>query len=202
MPLYPTSFFVPSSATIPFLMEDTYIRGGWHCVADDAARDALPTGARKAGMRMYVASTGFTWTLVGTNLTAWVRVADGAVRNTFIYTPTVAILAGSSINFTLASGKSAFILKAELTHPSIALECHTTSARNDTNPYKFVSYAGHLVDDGSSVLEDDSQQFNRRFAIVSNLEAVVSVNTYWKIINNNTAAITPTTTIVYLPLEQ
>ena len=202
MPLYPSSFFVPASASIPFLLEDKYMRGGWHCVADEAERDAIGTGARKLGMRVYVADTGETWTLENSDINTWVQVPDSATRATLQHTPVSAIAVSGTSDFTLATGKSAFVLKCESTHADLTIECHATPSRNDSNPYKFVSYAGHLIDDGSSVLEDATTQYNRRFAIISNLEATPGINSYWRITNDGSGSVTPTISITYLTLEQ
>lgn len=202
MPLYPAAYMLPASPSIPFLLEDVYLRGGYRCVADVAARDAINTYARKAGMRVYVITTGETYTLNDGDLTTWVLVPDSAARDTYQYTPGSAIAPDGTVDFTAGFGKTAMILKLEVTHPDLEIQAHTTSTRSDGNPYKFVSRVGHLIDDGSSLLDDGSTQYNRRFAFVSNLESTPSVNTYWRVINHGSSGVTPTITITYLPIEQ
>lgn len=201
MPLTPTSFFIPASPAIPYLMEDKYLRGGYRCVADEAERDSISVAARKPGMRVYVASNGKTWTVASGALTTWIEVKNSKSRETYQYTPASPIPAGGSVDFTVGTGKSALILKLASSAPDLTIEAHSTSARSDVNPYKFVSYAGHLVDDGSSKLEDGTTQYNRRFGIVSNLETTPGQNTYWRITNNGSSQITPTLDVMFLTVE-
>ena len=54
MPLYASGFFIPSSAGIPYILEDVYQKGGYRSVATIAERDAIKTAARKQGMLVYV----------------------------------------------------------------------------------------------------------------------------------------------------
>ena len=54
MPLYASGFFIPSSAGIPYILEDVYQKGGYRSVATIAERDAIKTAARKQGMLIYV----------------------------------------------------------------------------------------------------------------------------------------------------
>lgn len=201
MPLTPTSFFIPASPAIPYLLEDKYLKGGYRCVADEAERDSIHVGARKPGMRVFVASNGKTWTVNSGALTTWVEVKNSKARTEHQFSPGSAIPAGGSVDFTVGTGKTAMILKLVASHPDLRIEAHSTPSRADNNPYKFESYSGHLVDDGSSKLEDGTTQYNRRFAFVSNLETTPGVNTYWRVINEGSTSITPTVEITYLPME-
>lgn len=54
MPLYASAFFVPTSAGVPYILEDIYLRGGYRSVATIAERDAIKPAARKQGMVVYV----------------------------------------------------------------------------------------------------------------------------------------------------
>ncbi len=73
MPLYIQSVLVPSSSTIPFIMEDIHMKGGFRVVSTIEERDAIPTGARKQGMRVLVVNDSFNeYTLSGgTSNTSW-----------------------------------------------------------------------------------------------------------------------------------
>lgn len=201
MPLFPTSFFLPSSPALPFLMEDVYLKGGYRCVADEAARDAISVAARKPGMRVYVINNGTTWTVAAGALTTWIRAPGVTARATHNYTPSNPIPVNGHVDFTVGTGKTAIINMLEVGAPDLVVECHSTSSRADTNPYKFVSYTGHLVDDGSSKLDDGSIQYNRRYGIVCNQEATPGVNTYWRVYNRGSAPVTPTIKITYLSVE-
>lgn len=54
MPLYASGFFVPSSAGIPYILEDIYVRGGYRSVATIADRNAIKSAGRKQGAMVYV----------------------------------------------------------------------------------------------------------------------------------------------------
>lgn len=54
MPIYASAFFIPTSASIPYILEDIYQKGGYRSVATIAERDAIKTAARKQGMLCYV----------------------------------------------------------------------------------------------------------------------------------------------------
>lgn len=75
MALYLSSFLLPASAGVPFLLEDKYLRGGFRILSTVAERDAIPTAARKVGMRVLVADAELIeYTLTGgTANTDWVQ---------------------------------------------------------------------------------------------------------------------------------
>ena len=54
MPIYASAFFIPTSASIPYILEDIYQKGGYRSVATLVDRDAIKTAARKQGMLCYV----------------------------------------------------------------------------------------------------------------------------------------------------
>jgi len=201
MPLIFTSFVVPSSSAIPFLMEDIYLRGGYRCVATTAARDAIPVSARKAGMLVYCQDTGLTFTVNVGALTTWVPVITTPVRNSITYTAASAIAANGTLDFTIDTGLTSIIQTLTVSDPSLKIEAFSTVARNDANPYTFISYTGHLTDDGSSKLQDNSISFGRRYGILCNLEATPIVTTYWRITNTGASSVTPSVSVSWLPLE-
>lgn len=54
MPLYASAFFIATSASIPYILEDTFQKGGYRSVATIADRDGIKTAARKQGAMVYV----------------------------------------------------------------------------------------------------------------------------------------------------
>ncbi|WOL24389.1 hypothetical protein fHeYen902_043c [Yersinia phage fHe-Yen9-02] len=77
------SFLQPATTSLPFLLEDKYIRGGMRCVADDVARDAIPRGARLEGMLVWCTSPGKLYQ-VAADLTTWKEASlGGGGRYTF-----------------------------------------------------------------------------------------------------------------------
>lgn len=111
------------------------------------------------------------------------------------------LAAGATRDFMFATGKSAMLINLTVNVPDVTIECHSTAQRNDANPYRFRSAVGKLSDDGISVLEDSSLQYNRRYAFVVNLDSTPANNTYWRIVNNSASAQTVTVNITYLKIE-
>jgi hypothetical protein len=56
MPIYLSGFILPTSKSIPFILEDVYLRGGFRVVADLETRDTMKSAARKTGCLVYVES--------------------------------------------------------------------------------------------------------------------------------------------------
>lgn len=53
-----SSYLSKASGSIPFLLKDVDLKGGFRVVADIAERDTIHIGAKTAGMLVYVAATG------------------------------------------------------------------------------------------------------------------------------------------------
>lgn len=198
MPLYLTSFLLPASPGVPYVLEDTHLRGGYKVVATLTARDALAPASRKAGMRVYVQENATMYTLEVGALTTWVVVGK---RKASEYIG-ASLAAGASQTFTFATGKAAMLLSLVVNAPGLKVEAFATAARDDTNPFTFISYAGHLSDDGSSKLDNDELEYNRRYAFLCNLEDPNVATTYWRVTNTTGAAITPQINIVSLEMER
>lgn len=201
MPLYFSSFFLPASAGIPYLIEDRYVRGGFRSVATIADRDAITAPQKKPGMIVYVQENGISYTLNPGALTVWVPMNYKSKRAPFTYTAPSALANNASVEFTLDLGKTAMILQLAVSAAGLQIEAHSTPARNDANPYTFLSYAGHLSDDGSYKLDNNDVEFGRRFGFVSNLEETPLKTIYWRLVNKSGATLTPTVNIVALELE-
>tara|TARA_B100000700_G_scaffold88627_1_gene99946 strand:- start:62054 stop:62575 length:522 start_codon:yes stop_codon:yes gene_type:complete len=56
-----SSYLSKASAAIPFLLKDTDLRGGFRCVADATARDAIHVGAKTHGMLVFVIADATYW---------------------------------------------------------------------------------------------------------------------------------------------
>lgn len=64
-----------NSGTFP-IVDSSDVKGGHHEVADNTARDAIPTAKRKHGMLVFVQSSGTTYEL-GSDLTTWATFSSG-----------------------------------------------------------------------------------------------------------------------------
>jgi len=111
---------------------------------------------------------------------------------TLTYT-TAQLSVGKSIDFVFETGGKCVLVEAKVSAPSI-LECHSVKTRTDTNPYRFVATASHLVDDGSFTLAG-MRYYGERFVNLINMDDTTSPNTYWKITNTGT---TPTSITIII----
>jgi hypothetical protein len=152
-------------------------------------------------MRVFVAENSKTYTLNPGALTLWVEASSAPARQSLNFTAPSALANNDQVDFTLATGKAAYVYDLTLSDAGIEVQCHSTPDRTDTNPYTFISFAGHLSDDGSSKLDNDTIEFNRRYSLVCNREATPGLNTYWRIINKSGASLTPTLDITFLTVE-
>ncbi len=69
MPVSMISFLTPVSPSLPYLVEDIYLRGGMRVVADLVARDKIHPGARKPGMLVWVTAESKLYQLKADNRT-------------------------------------------------------------------------------------------------------------------------------------
>lgn len=75
-----TGFVAPTDSADTYAAHhETYGKGGYRTVADTTERDAIPTGRRKEGMRVYVISNGTEY-MLGSGLTNsdWTVTKNGA----------------------------------------------------------------------------------------------------------------------------
>lgn len=89
---------------------------------------------------------------------------------------------GNIIKFMLPTGSN-FYLTSLTANVPCTIECHSTSAYNDTNPYRFRAILGHLTDDGTFIAGGDTY-FGHRNILLQNSEDQSSNNSYW-LINND-----------------
>lgn len=76
MPIVMNSFLTPVSSALPYLLDDTLVRGGLRCLATLDARDAIAKGSRKVGMLVYVSENSKMYQM-GADLTTWLEANLG-----------------------------------------------------------------------------------------------------------------------------
>lgn len=64
MPIRVASFFLPNTNTLPFLFDDTYMRGSYRVMTDKAERDGMHPAKKKNGMLVHTQDDGMTWQLL------------------------------------------------------------------------------------------------------------------------------------------
>lgn len=204
MAIQVTSFLVPKGGNRWYVLEDKYIKGGLQVVADIAERDGIDEENRKAGMIVVVQTDGKMYQLES-SLTSWREFSTGGagggsgIRQTVNYL-IEELAGGSSTDFSLDMGRTNLILALSVDTPC-EIEAFGTSARDETNPYKFVATSDHLLDDGSTILPDGSVWRGRRYSTFVNMESGNSTEIYFRAKNTDEFPKNITLSIQFLPQE-
>lgn len=214
MAIQVASFIIPKNGNLWYILEDKYIKGGLHVVADNEERDNILDVNRKAGMLVIVQADGLVWSLDNDMLT-WNQFKVGGssgVRHTVVKT-IVGIAAQERADFEMALGGTSLIFSLSV-NTVCQVEVFETDQRADSNPYRFVSTPDHLKDDGSTLMTDGTILRGRRYHIFSNLEPVPTPNIFFRVTNLDAIPPPPgngempdvptkdiTLTISFLPLE-
>ena len=152
-----------------------------------------------------VATEGQVFTKVGGSL-VWADASVGGggftPTRTTIIEATGSLSQDQSENIDFAgAGNVAMIISLTVSQPDILVECFSNSARTSSNPYSFLSRTGHLTDDGTSLLEDLSTQYNRRYAFVVNDELGNGPKYYFKVTNKGATPVSTSVSINFLILQ-
>lgn len=100
---------------------------------------------------------------------------------TFTFTTALLPPAGFA-DFTFPTGGKCILVEAKVSSEA-TLECHGTSQRIDTNPYRFKSILTHLVDDGSYIV-GGNRYYGERFVPLINMDDTTSDVTFWRVYND------------------
>lgn len=258
MPISVPSFFKPAGVSVPFVLEDIYLRGGYRCVATLADRDALTSYVKKTGMMVYVIATTELWQLSAT--ATWVKVEFGGKATTYTAKTPLVLNFDNSIeidsksilpsyesseidsvlcldaskkpiwkkltpgpnntitristeykcppvangiphDFFLPLGKTIITLELKVDAFPVLVQAYSRANYTDANPYRFLSSSTILADEGFSEDASGKRDYKRRYAILTNLDAVASVNIYWRISNLGTDPIAPKMQLTYIVVE-
>lgn len=101
------------------------------------------------------------------------------IEESFTHTTSI-INDGQWEDFEIETGTLAYLTELTVSSPCV-IEAHSTSQRNDSNPYKFRAISSHLTDDGSYVIQN-TRFYGPRYATLISKE---DDKTYWRIINDS-----------------
>lgn len=274
MPIGIRDYFQPSTQFTPYLLEDTYIKGGYTVFASIQERDDWTTNARdtfgvfnfppidprKEGALAYVVDEGVIYKLAN-DLETWEElqlgldfetedplsfvgsgdnqrltidrrrilpppgesgqilgldeqlvpqwqdaIANLGTRSIVEYEMSEQLQSGESHDFAIADvAKTIMMLRLEVNAVDLQVEGYTTPARDDLNPFKFVSNFAPginlLVDQGIQLQDDLSMLKFRRFSFLSNLEQPPIRTHYFRFTNVGDGPMTPKMTLTYLVIE-
>ena len=210
MPVAVASFLIPRTGSDYFLLEDKYLRGGLQVLANAEERDYMPEDRLKAGMIVVTQNDGVLWQLQADEIT-WTELklgggepgdgeGGGGTKPRRTIDHTVSIQSFSYADFSLPMGNTVIVHKLSVSAPC-SVEVHETVERIDSNPFVFVAGDGHLVDDGSSMMEDGTIIRNRRYHIWANMEPEPNGEIYFRILNSTENELTVTITVSFKPVE-
>tara|TARA_B100000214_G_scaffold357534_2_gene317232 strand:+ start:35869 stop:36672 length:804 start_codon:yes stop_codon:yes gene_type:complete len=267
MPLSATSYFLPASSNVPFIIEDTYLKGGYRVFKtisdrDQWVQDAIGKSfnglieqfdARKEGQLAYVVEDAVIYKLTADKETweelkfgtdyqveapiqvigestisidpdrvvpvpgtpgqilgldankkpVWIDyVSNSGTRGIVEYEMEESLESGDLHDFDLPDvGKVVMLLKLEVNALDLKVEGFTTAARDDKNPYTYISDVNLLVDEGIQVQDDGSYKRFRRYSFLANLDDPVERTLHFRFTNVGDAPIRPKMTLTYLVQE-
>lgn len=106
-------------------------------------------------------------------------------------------------SFVIDCGSSAIIQRLSVSAPCV-VEVYGVADHNpvdDPTPYRFIAEAGHLMDDGSTMLRDGTVLKTRQYSIFVNLENPKQPQVYGVITNNQPQSVKIKMTLMYLTVE-
>lgn len=131
----------------------------------------------------------------------WQTLPDRAgLRRTIEHTAVGFIQPGQRYDFDFDTAATIMMLVVEVNTPEVTLEGWTTPARDDENPYTFISDDIRMIDQGVRDQNGTITKF-RRFSFMSNLEDPVQERQYFSMTNNNPFPVQPTVKITFLALQ-
>lgn len=199
-----------ASAIVPFTTADQfpthyaqYGKGGWRSVDTLADRDAIPAPRLENGMVVFVNEIQTPFVYINSTWEQLVTGSGGG-KQTFVrqyYTHTVdALPPESSVEFELPFGKTVMVLKLSLSRPA-KITVWSTPDHTETNPYSFLATDGHLTDDGSMLLSDNSVLKLRNYSMFTNMESPVQEKVY-AVLESTDAGDGPVTlNVTYIVIE-
>ncbi len=141
MPIELPSHLQPMNGNSFYLVEDTFIKGGYIVVATESSRDDIPASNRKSGMLVYTQESSRTWKLEN-DLTTWLLVQRGLLRQTVTRDLAVGV---NPMTFELALGASYYLRRV------------TTSRDSRVRVYVGASYrVNDLIRSYSTLATEDS----------------------------------------------
>lgn len=202
-------FVIPAGGSTEFLIEDKYIKGGLHIVADSAGLLAMDPTLLKVGMiavtqddkKLHQLANDMTWAdfALGGNTPPFVKPVRQTVTHFIDNVP-----AGGSFDFELPLGLTILVYALSV-DTSCKIQAFETAQRSDSNPYTFVATPTHLADDGSTLMTDGTVLRGRRYSILSNQEnsgnATTDINIYFRVTSTDVVDKSVTLTLSFLPIE-
>jgi len=205
------SNLVPANNLSFPVVEDINLKGGLRVVDNIAERDAIDVNARKVGMYVATVSDNQLYQL-DIDLVTWNPSGFGgnggvstlysrATLTTQVAAPIVPALGQTGFAvWTVPTGRVCIIQQMAMSGVG-EIKAYSTPARNDTNPYTFLSYPSHFIDDGTSLMSDGRLWARPRYITLANLEPTTQPNSYWSIQNTTGITFNYTITITIRILE-
>lgn len=133
-------------------------------------------------------------------------IANLGTRSIVEYEMTEPLESGESHDFAIPDvAKSIMMLKLTVNATDLQVEGFTTPARDDLNPFRFISNFAPgidlLTDQGIQLQDDLSMLKFRRFSFMSNLEQPPQRTHYFRFTNVGDGPMTPKMTLTYLVIE-
>jgi hypothetical protein len=203
MSILVASFLIPKNNQTWYVVEDKFMKGGLHVVANAAERDAINPVSLKASMLAITQDDNKIWQLAADKVT-WNAFSAGGGSGVSprmkIDHPITAIAPGDSIDFNLILGKTVIVLYLGVTVPCM-VQVFETEDRFDENPYTFIATSDHLVDDGSTKMTDGTILRGRRYSILANRSPIPVADQYFRVSNVGSTSLDTVLSVEYISIE-
>ena len=200
-----SSNIMPKGGGTFYILEDTYLKGGFRVCDTIDDRDAIDSSSLKKGMMVLTADTMQVW-ILQEDLAEWQEFKGGGGgvslgKRSRVTRTTPSLEVNGFEDFSLNLGNCCLLLSVEVDVPCL-VEIFETSKRIDENPYRFLATADHLMDDGRTS-SGDAVIHNRRYSVICNLDSEESMSgkIFFRISNAGDSPVPITLSLVYLTLE-
>lgn len=223
MAIQAASNIIPGGGKSFYLLEDTYIKGGLQVKDNVAARDLVALTNLKVGALVLTVAESKIWkvkTLVvpsaenpdaipSVEWEEFITNGIGGGSGSGGYAPNTRIVAVHTVEnlpvdseqeFELEMASSSLVLKLETSRPTHLL-AYGTPAKDEVNPYEFISTEDHLADDGRQMLADGTIFRTRNYSIFANFEDPVTNKIYFTVKSVDETEGPVTITLTFVPIE-
>lgn len=220
MPLQIGDSLAPAGGGSFYLLEDIYLKGGLSVRDNVAARDLIAVSNLKVGQLVLTADDSKMWICKEVNVATpqnpdviegavWEEMNFGGGSGSGGYAPNTRMVAVHNVEnlavdsqqeFELEMASSSLVLKLETSRPTHLL-AYGTPAKDEVNPYEFISTEDHLADDGRQMLADGTIFRTRNYSIFANFEDPVSNKIYFTVKSVDETEGPVTITLTFVPIE-
>lgn len=212
MPISLAGNLVPKAGLNFFLLEDTYVKGGFRVVPSVEKRDEIPLTNLKQGQLVLTVAEKKVWQQTADTSVAtapiWEEFAMGGGSSgngnggkRVVATHVIDdLVSGADVEFELDLGVSCIVLDLRLDRKAHVF-AYSTPEKDEVNPYEFLATDSMLADRGLTELSDGTLLRNRRYNLLCNMEQPPKPKHYFTVKSIDDVAGPCVLTLTFVPIE-